>query len=236
MVSVSEDSMKFTPPPTVHDGDLWSAASQNTYVADNFAVGANGLTGAKGDLFVGSDYQDGITLPIGTNWSTLVADSTTREGVKWASQAYGASVLNPGSQSIPTSLSTSTNQIERIAFPVVISDPHGMFDTMRNLFTIPPNMGEFWQITISGYMTGIAADVGGMIQLGLSIIQIPSPTAISGYRWRTFAMNVDGFSTWINYVYVGYFLAGAQIAGNVIHRQSDARSFSQGRMSVMKMR
>jgi len=48
---------------------------------------------AKGDLVVGSATNDASVLAVGTNGHTLVADSSTSTGLKWAAAASGGMTL-----------------------------------------------------------------------------------------------------------------------------------------------
>lgn len=60
-------------------------------VTDLAAKIPNSIIDAKGDLIVGQADNVPIRLAVGTNGMTLMADSTSAGGVKWASGASGAS-------------------------------------------------------------------------------------------------------------------------------------------------
>jgi hypothetical protein len=64
---------------------------------------------AKGDLLVGTAADTLAPLTVGTNGHTLVADSATATGLKWAAAAGGGKVLQVvyGSTTTQTSNSTS---------------------------------------------------------------------------------------------------------------------------------
>jgi hypothetical protein len=220
-------TLRFASVPTVATGDIWSASNHNTFVRDNFAVGANGLTGAKGDIVAGYDLQDGVRLSVGINWSNLVADSRETSGLKWATSGFGASAYNIGSQSI------SVDQIVQMELPAVITDPESLFDVTNDYFTVPAGMAGFWQVVITGYMVGVPADAGKLMQLGCAI---DSHTNFPMYRWNSTVLNVDNRPVWLNYTSVLALGAGWNVWGVAYHQCADARPLSLGRMALTKVR
>jgi hypothetical protein len=64
---------------------------------------------AKGDLIVGTGSQTFDNLTVGTNGHTLVADSTTATGLKWAAPAAGGKVLQVVNATYATEVINTTN-------------------------------------------------------------------------------------------------------------------------------
>jgi hypothetical protein len=64
---------------------------------------------AKGDLIVGTGADTFVKLTVGTNGHTLVADSSTATGLKWAAAAAGGKVLQVVYGSTSTAASSSVN-------------------------------------------------------------------------------------------------------------------------------
>jgi hypothetical protein len=64
---------------------------------------------AKGDLIVGTGNATFDNLPVGTNGYTLVADSSTATGLKWAAAAGGGKVLQVIAATTTTETANSTS-------------------------------------------------------------------------------------------------------------------------------
>lgn len=221
-------TVRYTPLPTVVTGDLWTAANHNTYIRDNFAVGASGLTSAKGTIVVGADFQDAVALPVGNNGDTLIADSSTPSGLAWTPVCGGASILNQGSQSIPVNIVTA------LAFPTLVRDSFGMFDDTNDLFTIPVGLGGFWLITLLGFMDGPSADSGKLLQIGYGVNTGPGTNP--SYRWTSRTANADGKAVWLNMAVTLYITEGSQVWGTAYNLLASATAMNKARMTITKMR
>ncbi len=84
--------------PTVATGDLWSAASHNAYIRDNFRQGVPGLMGQKGDMVVGEDAQAAVRLAKGADYRKLEALSTATAGLNWSQYTPGVVAHNHSGQ------------------------------------------------------------------------------------------------------------------------------------------
>jgi hypothetical protein len=93
------------------------------------------LVDAKGDLIAATAADTVARLAVGTNGQTLVADSTTATGLKWASASSGfngALARNSSLQSIPNATWTA------VIMDTEIFDSGTYWDTGANTrFTIP---------------------------------------------------------------------------------------------------
>ena len=100
--------LKDTNSTEYYDGAAWIAApiGDITGVTAGTGISGGGTSGtvtitnsmateiaAKGDLIVGTGAATFDNLPVGTNGQTLVADSTTSTGLKWAAASSGSIVL-----------------------------------------------------------------------------------------------------------------------------------------------
>lgn len=116
-------------------------------------------TTAKGDLVAGSGTTTAAVLPVGTNGQTLVADSSTATGLKWATPSSGASFsgtrLNKvsGNQSIPDSTYTA------VTWPTEVFDVGGYHDTSTNTsrITIPSGKAGYYRFSWSQGVTAAAS-------------------------------------------------------------------------------
>lgn len=76
--------MSYTTPPTVSEGDAWTANYHNTYIRDNFAVSPAAIATTNGDIFPAAASQACTRLAAGTNGQALTADSAQATGMKYA--------------------------------------------------------------------------------------------------------------------------------------------------------
>lgn len=210
--------IRYTPLPTVVTGDLWSAADQNTYVADNFAITEAGLAGTAGGLLVGTDYQDGAVLPIGDFGETIRVDPSAPHGIAWSSKAIYASVVNGSGQSV--SPSGTTPAVQQLGFPVVLKDDYSMYDQGSGCFTVPANMDGVWVATISGWIPGSSPDAGKLVQVGCQILQ--TNNLISSYRYRSFNMDLNGYAIFVCYSEMVYMTAGSKVWAIMTHQIGSA--------------
>jgi len=116
-------------------------------------------TAAKGDLLVGTGSNTAQVLTVGSNNQTLVADSSTSTGLKWATPASSASYSGcrltklSGNQSIPDSTYTA------VTWPTEVFDVGGYHDTSTNTsrITIPSGKGGYYRFSWSEGITAAAS-------------------------------------------------------------------------------
>lgn len=75
--------MSYNRMPSQSPDDAWTAASNNTYIKDNFAAGVPHIFQAKGDIAVATGASAADNLAVGENGSHLVRDNTQDTGVEW---------------------------------------------------------------------------------------------------------------------------------------------------------
>ena len=116
-----------------------------TWVAqdDSNAI-QNSIVDAKGDLIAASANDTPARLAVGSNGETLVADSSTATGLKWAKSPnfVGCSVYG-ASQTITTGTWTAIN------FNGENIDTNSFHDTVTNnsRITIPAGLGGYYLVT-----------------------------------------------------------------------------------------
>ena len=81
------------------------------WVADASGIPAT-IFDAKGDLIVASAADTAARLAVGTNGHTLVADSSTATGLKWAAPAGGGKVLQVVEGSYSTQVDNATTTFQ----------------------------------------------------------------------------------------------------------------------------
>jgi hypothetical protein len=98
-------------------GDI-TAVTAGTGISGGGTSGAVTITNsmateitAKGDLIAGTGSATFDNLPVGTNGQTLVADSSTATGLKWATAGGGGKVLQVVSATTSTGVSSSTTTL-----------------------------------------------------------------------------------------------------------------------------
>ena len=98
-------------------GDI-TAVTAGTGISGGGTSGAVTITNsmateitAKGDLIVGTGNAAFDNLPAGTNGQTLVADSSTATGLKWATPASGAGLTLISKTSFSTQTAQSFNDV-----------------------------------------------------------------------------------------------------------------------------
>lgn len=107
---------------------------------------AKTIVDAKGDLIAATAADTVARLAVGTNGQTLVADSSTATGLKWATAASGSTfvgclAVNRGSQ---PSIANAT--YTAVPLNVEIYDTDSIHSTVTNTsrFTIPAGKGGYW--------------------------------------------------------------------------------------------
>ena len=115
--------LKDTNSTEYYDGAAWIAApiGDITGVTAGTGISGGGTSGtvtitnsmateiaAKGDLIVGTGAATFDNLTVGANGTTIVADSSTATGLKWATPAGGGKVLQVVTAQSPSVASTSS--------------------------------------------------------------------------------------------------------------------------------
>jgi hypothetical protein len=118
--------LKDTNSTEYYDGAAWIAApiGDITGVTAGTGISGGGTSGtvtitnsmateiaAKGDLIVGTGAATFDNLTVGTNGQTLVADSSTATGLKWATAGGGGKVLQVVSATTSTAVSSSSTTL-----------------------------------------------------------------------------------------------------------------------------
>ena len=118
--------LKDTNSTEYYDGAAWIAApiGDITGVTAGTGISGGGTSGtvtitnsmateiaAKGDLIVGTGSATFDNLTVGTNGQTLVADSSTATGLKWATAASGSGFTLISSAAFTTAASQSFNSV-----------------------------------------------------------------------------------------------------------------------------
>ena len=93
-------------------GQVLSKASATdmdfSWVTDATGIPAT-IIDAKGDLIAGTAADTAARLAVGTNGQTLVADSSTATGLKWAAAAGGGKLLQVVAGTTATRVTSATN-------------------------------------------------------------------------------------------------------------------------------
>ena len=123
----------------------------------------NSIVDAKGDLIAASANDTPARLAVGNNGETLVADSSTSTGLKWA-PAGGMTLLSTttlsGASTTVSSISNAYTNLRLVVFNVSNSTADGYFTIKFNGYndseyiTIEEN-GTFYTKQNSYYSTGI---------------------------------------------------------------------------------
>jgi len=128
--------LKDTNSTEYYDGAAWIAApiGDITGVTAGTGISGGGTSGtvtvtnsmateitAKGDLIAGTGSATFDNLPVGTNGQTLVADSSTATGLKWAAVAAGGKVLQVVQDVSTTEESTTSTSYVDSALSIAIT-------------------------------------------------------------------------------------------------------------------
>jgi len=134
---------------TYADGDVFSASDIND---TNGTLNLLNPT-AKGSLISASAANTPARLSVGANGETLVADSSTSTGLKWAPNSGPAfSVYRNGDQS------TTPSAYTKIQFNAESFDTDSCFDSTTN-YRFTPNVAGYYQLNAT-VTTATAASFG----------------------------------------------------------------------------
>ena len=103
------------------------------------------IIAAKGDLLTGTANDTPAVLSVGANGTTLVADSATATGLKWAAPASGSTFVGCfASSRAAQSIANAT--FAAIALATEAYDTDGIHSTVTNnsRFTIPSGKTGYW--------------------------------------------------------------------------------------------
>lgn len=148
---------------------------------------AKTVVDAKGDLIAGTAADTVNRLAVGSNGQTLVADSSTATGLKWATPASGMALINTttigsgvSSTSLPSSTFTSTYTNYKFIFTSVTSTSANITITMRLRSGSTDETSASY--SANGYKsTGTLAQYGAVNQTSQEIGSIRT-----GFAERTF--------------------------------------------------
>lgn len=196
--------LKDTNSTEYYDGAAWIAApiGDITGVTAGTGISGGGTSGtvtitnsmateitAKGDLIVGTGSATFDNLPVGTNGMTIVADSSTATGLKWATPAsssptfVGCSIYN----SATFALTNNTNTL--LTMNSEFFDSNGFHDTTTNTarITIPTGYGGKYLVALAGKWEANsngwrAVELYKNNASLLSMIQIPGNGTINAYN------------------------------------------------------
>lgn len=117
----------------------------------------NAIVDAKGDLITATAADTPARLAVGTNGQTLVADSSTATGLKWATAASG-STFSGAACILGTSVSTANSTFTAITFGSEVFDTDSYHSTSTNTsrFTIPSGKTGYFLFTATATWVGNA--------------------------------------------------------------------------------
>lgn len=135
---------------TSRPGYVWDATDNVWYPIGTgphtHAYIPESIVDAKGDLIAASAADTPARLAVGNNGETLLADSSTATGLKWALSPnfVGCRVVKSGSNQ-----SISNNTATNLTFNAETYDTNGFHSTTTSTsrITIPTNYGGYYQIT-----------------------------------------------------------------------------------------
>lgn len=148
-----------------------------TWVAqdDSNAI-QNAIVDAKGDLITATAADTPARLAVGTNGQTLVADSSTATGLKWATPAtasfVGCSLTKSAAQSIPNATETV------ITFDTESFDTDAFHSTSTNTGRITIPSGKAGKYLVTAQIMSNSATFqtqGGMRKNGSSVFTYYAP-------------------------------------------------------------
>lgn len=168
--------LKDTNSTEYYDGAAWIAApiGDITGVTAGTGISGGGTSGtvtitnsmateitAKGDLIAGTGSATFDNLAVGTNGQTLVADSSTSTGLKWAT---ASSTSGPAFAAYRTTNATiSTNTWVKVPWNTEYFDTGSCYDSATN-YRFTPTTAGIYQVNITQSTNGNA--VGAIYKNG----------------------------------------------------------------------
>jgi hypothetical protein len=124
---------------------------------------------AKGDLITATAADTPARLAVGTNGQTLVADSTTATGLKWATAASGSTFVGASAYDTGT-LTVANTTWTRITYNSEAFDTDSIHSTATNTgrFTIPTGKTGKWLSSMNIQCEGTTSAVNIFIQIYLN--------------------------------------------------------------------
>jgi hypothetical protein len=122
----------------------------------------NAIVDAKGDLITATAADTPARLAVGTNGQTLVADSSTATGLKWATAAATSGPAFRAKMSAQQS-GVALNTATKVIFDSEDFDPDSCYDATTN-YRFTPNKSGYYQITTTmNYDQGSVTTIQNMI-------------------------------------------------------------------------
>jgi hypothetical protein len=138
---------------------------------------------AKGDIIGATASGTPARLAVGTNGQTLVADSTTATGLKWATASSGSTFV--GVSVYGGTLSVANNVATAVPFTGENFDTSTFHDNTTNntRITIPTGKGGYYQVNLASGTFDPAAAGSFYFQIyknGSAIMETPGVKLVSG--------------------------------------------------------
>jgi hypothetical protein len=186
-----------------------------TWVAqdDSNAI-QNAIVDAKGDLITATAADTPARLAVGTNGQTLVADSSTATGLKWATASGGGKVLQvvtdttsteestTSSSYIDTALSLSITPSAATSKVLVILSATGSSQRLNdqnaranfNIMRTTNQLAEtVFGLDIEDTVIGLVDKIN--LRSGQNIIYLDSPSTTSATTYKTQMRATSGYGT-----------------------------------------
>lgn len=142
------------------------------------------IIAAKGDIVVGTANDTPAVLSVGTNTYTLVADSATATGLKWAAPAGGGKVLQVIQATTGTTVDNSTSTYADTGLTVNITPSSASSKVLI-------------MITVQGVYKGSNADSGVAFKILRDATQVM--VSANNFFTRTTTENMAGWSViWLD--------------------------------------
>lgn len=156
------------------NGDPITASDWNQIV-NNFAAGIPGALTEKGDMLSATEADNAVVIPVGSDYSVLMADSSETPGLKWGYFASrgGAAVKYEGA--------TTSIFLQDITWKELVFNTTAMFDTSGNM--IIDQYGNTYY--------SIPADEGGYYYIGMQVALKPT-TNQWNFNEIKIAFSIDG--------------------------------------------